>query len=33
VDKGYAHKEWMQHDPDLEAIRSSPRYQALLQVM
>jgi serine/threonine protein kinase/Tfp pilus assembly protein PilF len=33
VDKGYAHKEWMQNDPDLEAIRSSPRYQSLLQVM
>ncbi|HUF66564.1 MAG TPA: protein kinase [Gemmatimonadaceae bacterium] len=33
VDKGYAHKEWMEHDPDLEAIRSSPRYQSLLQVM
>jgi serine/threonine protein kinase/Tfp pilus assembly protein PilF len=33
VDKGYAHKEWMEHDPDLEPIRSSPRYQALLQVL
>jgi serine/threonine protein kinase/Tfp pilus assembly protein PilF len=33
VDKGYAHKEWMDNDPDLEPIRSSPRYQALLQVM
>jgi tetratricopeptide (TPR) repeat protein len=33
VDKGYAHKEWMENDPDLEPIRSSPRYQALLQVM
>jgi serine/threonine protein kinase/Tfp pilus assembly protein PilF len=33
VDKGYAHKEWMENDPDLDPIRSSPRYQALLQVM
>ncbi len=33
VDKGYAHKEWMENDPDLESIRTSPRYQALLQVM
>ncbi|MDP9179123.1 MAG: tetratricopeptide repeat protein, partial [Gemmatimonadota bacterium] len=33
VDKGYAHKEWMENDPDLEPIKSSPRYQALLQVM
>jgi serine/threonine protein kinase/Tfp pilus assembly protein PilF len=33
VDKGYAHKEWMENDPDLEPIRSLPRYQALLQVM
>jgi len=33
VDKGYAHKEWMENDPELEPIRNSPRYQALLQVM
>jgi serine/threonine protein kinase/Flp pilus assembly protein TadD len=33
VDKGYAHRGWMENDPDLEAIRSSPRYQSLLQVM
>jgi serine/threonine protein kinase/Tfp pilus assembly protein PilF len=33
VDKGYAHKEWMDNDPDFEPIRNSPRYQALLQVM
>jgi serine/threonine protein kinase/Tfp pilus assembly protein PilF len=33
VDKGYAHKEWMENDPDLEPIRNTPRYQALLQVM
>ena len=33
VDKGYSHREWMENDPDLEPIRNSPRYQALLQVM
>jgi TolB-like protein/Flp pilus assembly protein TadD len=33
VDKGYAHKGWMENDPDLAPIRNSPRYQALLQVM
>ncbi|HYN82461.1 MAG TPA: protein kinase [Gemmatimonadaceae bacterium] len=33
VDKGYAHKEWMENDPDLDPIRTSPRYQALLKVM
>ena len=33
VDKGYAHKGWMENDPDLEPIRGLPRYQALLQVM
>ena len=33
VDKGYSHKEWMENDPDLQPIRSSQRYQALLQVM
>jgi serine/threonine protein kinase/Flp pilus assembly protein TadD len=33
VDKGYHNKDWMEHDPDLEPIKSSPRYQALLQAM
>jgi serine/threonine protein kinase/Flp pilus assembly protein TadD len=33
VDKGYARKDWMDNDPDLEPLRDSPRYQALLQVM
>jgi serine/threonine protein kinase/Tfp pilus assembly protein PilF len=33
VDAGYAHREWMEHDPDLDSIRQLPRYQALLQVM
>jgi serine/threonine protein kinase/Flp pilus assembly protein TadD len=33
VGKGYHNKDWMEHDPDLEPIKSSPRYQALLQAM
>jgi serine/threonine protein kinase/Tfp pilus assembly protein PilF len=33
VDRGYGDKAWMEHDSDLDALRSSPRYQALLQVM
>ncbi len=33
VEKGYARKDWMDNDPDLEPIRNSPRYKALLQVM
>jgi serine/threonine protein kinase/Tfp pilus assembly protein PilF len=33
VDKGFGHKEWLQHDPDLNAIRDNPRFQALAQVM
>ena len=33
VDRGYGDKAWMEHDSDLDLLRSSPRYQALLQVM
>jgi serine/threonine protein kinase/Flp pilus assembly protein TadD len=33
VEKGYARKDWMDNDPDLEPIRNSPRYKALLEVM
>jgi tetratricopeptide (TPR) repeat protein len=33
VEKGYARKDWMDNDPDLESIRDLPRYKALLQVM
>ena len=30
VQNGFGHKEWIEHDPDLESLRGSPRYQALL---
>jgi adenylate cyclase len=30
VQNGFGHREWIEHDPDLEPLRSHPRYQALL---
>ncbi len=33
VDKGYGNKNWMEHDSDLDAIRESPRFKAILQAM
>ena len=30
VKHGYAHKEWMLHDSDLQPLRGHPRYQALV---
>ena len=30
VENGFGHKEWIEHDPDLESLRSNARYQALL---
>ena len=33
VDRGYGDKAWMEHDSDLESIRSTPRYKAVLQAM
>lgn len=33
VDKGFGHKEWLDHDPDLAPIRSNPRFQAIAQAM
>ncbi len=33
VDKGFGHKEWIEHDPDLISIRDNPRFQAIAQLM
>ena len=33
VEHGFAHRDWIEHDSDLVAIRSHPRYTALLQRM
>jgi tetratricopeptide (TPR) repeat protein len=33
VDKGMGHKDWIAHDGDLESIRESPRYKAILEAM
>jgi len=33
VDKGFGHKEWIDHDPDLISLRDVPRFQALSQNM
>jgi len=33
VDKGFGHKEWVDHDPDLDPLRDNMRFQALSQAM
>ena len=33
VDKGFGHREWIDHDPDLDSLRDNPRFQALSQAM
>jgi len=33
VDKGFGHKEWIDHDPDLNPLRHHPRFQAISQAM
>ncbi len=33
VDKGFGHKEWLEHDTDLDSIRVTPRFQAIAQAM
>jgi adenylate cyclase len=33
IDKGYGHKDWIEHDSDLDPIRESARFKALLEAM
>ena len=33
VDKGYGHKEWIEHDSDFASIRDTPRFKAILGMM
>ncbi|MEO7502410.1 MAG: tetratricopeptide repeat protein, partial [Gemmatimonadaceae bacterium] len=33
VDKGYGHKEWIEHDSDFDSIRETPRFKAILETM
>jgi Flp pilus assembly protein TadD len=33
VDRGFGHKEWLEHDSDLASIRNTPRFQAIAQAM
>jgi hypothetical protein len=33
VDKGFGHKEWIEHDSDLNPIRETPRFKAIAQAM
>ncbi len=30
VKNGFAHREWIEQDPDLNSVRDDPRFQALL---
>jgi TolB-like protein/Flp pilus assembly protein TadD len=30
-DKGFGHKEWMEHDPDFISIKNHPRFKALMR--
>jgi hypothetical protein len=29
VDKGFGHKEWIDHDPDLNSLREDPRFKSI----
>ena len=33
VDKGFGHKEWIDHDGDLNPLRETPRFKAIAQAM
>ncbi len=33
IDRGFGHKEWIEHDSDFNSIRDTQRFRAILQVM
>jgi len=33
VDKGFGHKEWIDHDPDLNPLRGNPRFETISKAM
>jgi TolB-like protein/Tfp pilus assembly protein PilF len=33
VDKGFGHREWIDHDPDLNPLRENPRFQSIMRGM
>jgi serine/threonine protein kinase/Flp pilus assembly protein TadD len=33
VDKGFGHREWIDHDPDLNQLRGSPRFESIMRAM
>ncbi len=33
VDRGFGHKEWLDHDPDLNALRGNPRFETISKAM
>ncbi len=30
IENGYGHKEWLEHDPDFDALRGDPRFKKLV---
>jgi serine/threonine protein kinase/Flp pilus assembly protein TadD len=33
VDKGFGHREWIDHDPDLNPLRGTPRFESIMRGM
>jgi hypothetical protein len=33
VDKGFGHREWIDNDPDLAPLRSTSKYQAIVDAI
>ncbi len=33
LDKGWGHKDWIEHDPDFDTLRDTPRFKAILDAM